>query len=178
MDEYLKLDLPYIPKSSKWHTRSCDKYTIPCGSWRPAEAKSQCKWNSTANIYLPRCETIFYYQTNNCYKLGDIYRKQRNQAQGQIFFLIVVFPTGTTNKKNLSNSWKVNLGMQKCYGHTFILSCQHCPLTFSPFVKWPIFKVAIQEKLHLHCTRILRAQYHLKWRSHLEVLSAIKKKTC
>lgn len=46
-------------------------------------------------------------------------------------------------------------GCAVIYTH-FHLSCQHSPPGRSPFVKGPIFQVAIRGKCHHHCTRILR----------------------
>lgn len=54
-------------------------------------------------------------------------KKKKNQAQWQIF-LIVVFETGTTNEKNLSNSWQADLGVQKSYRHTFMFELSTLPL--------------------------------------------------
>lgn len=113
-----------------------------------------------ANIYLPRCEIIFYYQTNNCCKPRKIHRKKKMRHGGRFFFNSCI--SNRNNKREKSNSWQVNLGVQKVIYTHLHFSCQHCPLISSPFVKWPIFKVATQEKLLHHCTRVLRAQYPLR----------------
>lgn len=83
---------------------------------RPAEA----------NLSLPRCETVFCYQTSNVlHKLRDIQRKQtqKNQARWRIF-LIVIFQTGTGKSGRKPGVHKGT----RTRTH-FRLSCQHRPLT-------------------------------------------------
>lgn len=119
----LRANLPYRRSlTSPWHPRShCDTGTT-LRVRRPAEP----------NLSLPRQETVFGYQTSNViHKLGNVHRKQKNQARWQSF-LIVIFQTGTGNEKNLSNSWQKTLGVQKVI-YTFPSELSTPPSYLLPF---------------------------------------------
>lgn len=161
---------------SKWHTRSYDThYTV--GHWDQLRSNYSASGTVQQTPTFPDVKLCFTTRQTIVVSSGTFTWNKKIRHRGKIF-LIVIFPTGTTNKKTLSNSWQVNHGVQNSYIHTFTCELSTMPPDILPFCKWPIFKVVTQEKLHHHCTRILQAQCHLKWRSHLEVLSAIKKKTC
>lgn len=75
---------------------------------------------------------LFYYQTNNCCKLMKNYGKQKKSGTVADLFLIVIFRTGTINKKNLSNSREVNLGVQKSYKYTLTFELSTLPSYILP----------------------------------------------